>query len=412
MLLKPLSFNWPPPVNYSGRAILFTGASMTKRAQSSGISPVKNKRLKTEDGQPRIDHFFASPTKAKFSTASHAPLPNAEASTSSTKTRKHANGQVEIIDVDAFESEDLVSLAFSKAEEEPPNSLTAVHIPQTPEASLSLGDYLPLNRDPTSYDPTSQPSNSPSAPYSLITHALVSLSRTRSRIAILNILTNLLRTVISRHPTSLLATLYLLSNSLGPQFMAIELGLGSSIISNSIRQISGLSSAALKRMYNQIGDPGDVAFEAKSNVRTLIPHPPLTVNYVYDSLLKISRCKGQGSGKEKQKIMDKLLLAAQGEEVRYLARTLFQNLRVGAVRTSILTALARAFVLTPPTSQPSSVADSLNSSNLREQFKKSEALLKQVYAKHPSYDQIIPALLEKGLDSLAERVPLSIGKAS
>lgn len=397
---------------------------MKKRASSSSVSPTKNKRVKTQFEQPRIDHFFGSPSKVRAGTASSGRPQFVEGS-SSTGSRdvssKKAGSQGEIIDVDALELDQTPPPSSNPLKQhvelnvEPPKSL-AIRSAAHSENRLLSTDFLPLDIVPTDYDPEAQPSSAPLAPYSLLTHALVSLSQTRSRIAIINILTNLLRTIISKHPSSLLPSVYLLSNSLGPQFIPIELGLGSSIISHSIQQISGLSSAALKRMYNTSGDPGDVAFTAKSNVRTLIPHAPLTVPYVYESLLKISRCKGQGAGKAKQKIVDKLLLAASGEEVRYLTRTLCQNLRVGAVRTSILTALARAFVLTPPghnTAIDSNMEKPLDAENKNttEEFKKAEGLIKQVYVKHPSYDQIIPALLEKGLGSLAERVPLAVGES-
>jgi DNA ligase-1 len=156
---------------------------------------------------------------------------------------------------------------------------------------------------------------------------------------------------------------------------------------------------------------------------------------VYNSLLKIAACKGQGAAKEKQKIVERLLLAASGEEVRYLTRTLLQNLRVGAVRTSILTALARAVVLTPPEgvkdqtiqcngetynidrqsisrmlpSNPKGKKRNTEQDQIIALLQKAESLVKQVYAKHPNFDQIIPALLENGLNSLSECVPLTVG---
>ena len=52
---------------------------------------------------------------------------------------------------------------------------------------------------------------------------------------------------------------------------------------------------------------GDVAFEAKSNVRTLLPHPPLHIVGVYESLLKIARAKGSGAGKQKQAVVVRVL---------------------------------------------------------------------------------------------------------
>lgn len=200
--------------------------------------------------------------------------------------------------------------------------------------------------------------------------------------------------------------------------------------------VSGLSSAALKRLYAKTGDAGDVAFEAKSNIRTLIPHPPLLITALYDSLLKIAHAKGQGAVKQKQAIVEKLLVAAKGEEVRFLVRTLSQHIRVGAVRTSILTALARAMVLTPPSSLTVLIADNspLHASpdlisqvkaittkntskkvvdeakeELTVKFARAESLIKKVYVQHPNYDHMVVALLDAGLDELSERVPLTVG---
>lgn len=176
-----------------------------------------------------------------------------------------------------------------------------------------------------------------------------------------------------------------------------------------------------------------MAFEAKSNVRTLIPHPPLLITGVYDALIKIAGAKGTGAAKTKQAVVEKLLVAAKGEETRFLVRTLCQNLRVGAVRTS-LAALARATVLSPPPAvsaaltsdspfhiSPQTLAaikplvgkkkasddarDALNAT-----FAQAEGAIKRVYVQHPNYDHIVRALLEGGLEGLANRLPLTIGE--
>ncbi|KAG6920279.1 hypothetical protein DXG01_005048 [Tephrocybe rancida] len=236
--------------------------------------------------------------------------------------------------------------------------------------------------------------------------------------------------IIRYDPTSLLPAMYLLSNTLAPPYSSLELGLGPSIISRSIQHVSGLTPSALKRLYNSTGDAGDVAFAAKSNLRTLLPHPPLHVDFVYASLLTIARSRGQGTAKEKEKIVQKLLLAAAGEEVRFLTRTLSQNLRVGAVRTTILSALARAMVLVPATRfiDPTKMSLHASSDVIEEQehgsgteagtqdhaeltakFELAESLVKRVYVQHPNYDDITSALLQAGLDGLQERVYLTIG---
>lgn len=129
------------------------------------------------------------------------------------------------------------------------------------------------------------------------------------------------------------------------------------------------------------------------------------------------------------------MAAKKGEETRYLVRTLCQNLRVGAVRTSILTALARAVVLTPPTTLikpplesafyssaellrnikplPPDIKKALidfRRDELSEKCITAEALIRKVYVQRPNYDDIVRVLLEVGLDGLAEHLPLTVGE--
>jgi len=423
---------------------------MPKRASTNPSTPTKNKRVKEKHKQIRLDHFFSSPGKYK---AEHKHTDEKSRFSefiegSSKQPTKAPLSEPEIIDVDALDLSSSVDLENPRlteklAKDNAPSISNINPSANSVSEPADLPVFSSLDVDPLEYSPGLPSLSSLDAPYSLLTLALISLSQTRSRISIINTLTNVLRSIISNYPSSLLPAVYLLSNSLGPQFVPIELGLGSSILTRSIQQISGLSASALRKLYNSTGDPGDVAYAAKSNIRTLVAHKPLTVPSVYNSMIEISKCKGQGAAKEKQKIVEKLLLAASGEEVRYLVRTLCQNLRVGAVRTSILTALARAFVLSTPSTFPSTFNDSFKDENdttlyipstlvsdikkeaksskgkapnskreiLSKIFKRAEDLIKQVYVRHPNYDQIIPALLEHGLNSLAERVPLCVGKS-
>lgn len=48
---------------------------------------------------------------------------------------------------------------------------------------------------------------------------------------------------------------------------------------------------------------------------------------------------------QKTSLVKKMLLSAQGEEVRFVVRILVSNLRIGAVRLTLLTSLARCFCL-------------------------------------------------------------------
>jgi DNA ligase 1 len=174
-----------------------------------------------------------------------------------------------------------------------------------------------------------------------------------------------------------------------------------------------------------------VAFEAKSNVRTLVPHPPLTIIGVHNGMLKIAKAKGEGAAKQKQAVVEKMLVAAKGEETRYLVRSLCQNNRVGAARTTVLTALARSIVLTSPPSLTTShleesryhtsveLLGQANSNDehadkaqkqIAAQMADAEALIKKTFVQRPDYETIVTALLEGGLDGITDRVPLTVGE--
>lgn len=129
----------------------------------------------------------------------------------------------------------------------------------TAEAIETAATYPSLDVDPVPYSLDECPWRSKSAPYSFLAHGLATLSSTKSRIAIMNVLTNTLRTIIMFDPASLRSALYLLSNTLAPPYSPIELGLGPSIMSKAIQDVSGLTAAALRRLYNSTGDPGELS---------------------------------------------------------------------------------------------------------------------------------------------------------
>ncbi|KAH7909043.1 ATP-dependent DNA ligase [Hygrophoropsis aurantiaca] len=450
---------------------------MAKRNSSVPSTP-KQKRARTETGQAILDSFFGKhkavqplsnddkgKEKSKVEDVddeayarliaqqeSHGLLNLSHQESQRRRARSRA-GSPEIIDVDA----DVVDVSRPSFNADPgPSSRKSSRNEKAPQvktpgkasvAARTFGSLMPieptasigyesLSVDPLAFSFDKKPwtgDNTP-APYAFLAHALVTLCETRSRIAIINTLTNTLRTLLRYHIPSLAPALYLLSNSLSPPYYPIELGIGGSIISKAIQHVSGLSSTALKRLYNSCGDVGDVAFEAKSNVRTLVPHPPLLISGVFKSLLDIAHAKGQGATKQKQGIVEKLLVAAKGEEARFLVRTLSMNLRVGAVRTSILTALARAMVLTRPSSLLVSESDDSpyfagprlvtsvkpdsnekkkihdpSRDEILKKFANAEVLVKKVFVQHPNYDHIVAGLLECGLERLPERVPLTVG---
>ncbi|KAJ6783972.1 hypothetical protein PWT90_06387 [Aphanocladium album] len=242
------------------------------------------------------------------------------------------------------------------------------------------------------------------ASYALLTRCFVLVSGTTSRIKIVDTLVNCLRLLIEGDPESLLPAVWLATNSISPAYISMELGLGGSAISKALKQVCGLDSRSLKTLYDKYGDAGDVAFEAKKKQSFTLRKPkPLSIKGVYQSLVKIATTQGQGSNEVKQRIVDRLLQDARGgEESRFIVRTLCQHLRIGAVKTTMLIALSRAFLLSKPadaeyeTKNIPSLAK-LRKEELAEVWAKAEEIVKACFAKRPDYNDLIPNLLQIGV---------------
>ncbi|KAL4786196.1 ATP-dependent DNA ligase [Aspergillus varians] len=290
------------------------------------------------------------------------------------------------------------------------------------EDTISLS--VPFDQSPLEFDSSKYArelkahwsAESGNASYALLTRAFVLANATASRIRIVDTLVNFLRVLIEGDPSSVLPAVWLATNSISPPYHELELGLGGSSISKAFKKVYGLNSQGLKALYDRLGDAGDVAFEAKKRQSfTLVKPKPLSIKGVYQSLTKIATSKGSGSQEFKQRIVEKLLQDTRGaEESRYVVRTLVQNLRIGAVRTTMLIALARAFLLSKPDSASFTVYSQqelarLKKEALTETYGNAEELVKASYARHPSYNDLVPCLLEIGVtDELLLRCGLQL----
>ena len=271
---------------------------------------------------------------------------------------------------------------------------------------------VPFDQSPQTFDATKYASELRShwaseggdASYALLTRAFVLANATTSRIKIVDTLVNFIRVLIEGDPSSLLPAVWLATNSISPPYDELELGLGGSSISKALKKIYGLDSQSLKTLYDRHGDAGDVAFEAKKRQTfTLVRPKPLKIKGVYESLLKVAKSKGSGSQETKQRIVEKLLQDTRGaEESRYIVRTLVQNLRIGAVKTTMLITLARAFLYSKPdgaefTVPPQHELASMKKDQLAETYSNAEEIVKASYARHPNYNDLVPCLLEIGV---------------
>lgn len=183
------------------------------------------------------------------------------------------------------------------------------------------------------------------------------------------------------------------------------------------------SRANIKTELKKCGDLGDIAVTCKSKQKLIFPPPPLTVRSLYKDFRSIAEMEvflcfavheqGSKSQDRKMGVIKRLMVAARGEEIKYIIRGLQGKLRVGLAEQSVISALAQAVVLTPPSQTlPPPVLDAAvktNAAKLQSDLQEATETMKQVMSECPSYDLVIPALLQYPLAQLHEHCHLTPG---
>lgn len=225
-----------------------------------------------------------------------------------------------------------------------------------------------------------------------------------------------LRQVLRLTPQDLLPTVLLMINKLAPDYAGIELGIGESLIMKAIGETTGRSLPMIKNDQREIGDLGLVAVKSRSTQPTMFKPKPLTIRGVHTGLKGIATVTGNGAQGRKVDSIKKLLSAADAHstgkvditkekggpsEAKYLVRFLEGKLRLGLAERTVLVSLAQAMIVHEAEQKGKVLSTS--------EMEQAEATLKTVYSELPSYDAIIPAMLEHGILKLRESCKLRPG---
>ncbi|KAA8897075.1 hypothetical protein FN846DRAFT_783453 [Sphaerosporella brunnea] len=418
----------PPGAPYKGKTLdhFFGKKATQKEATAAAVPTLAIKADARADGHGLTDEEYARKLAKEW--GEEDQILGAEPENSMAGSKRRRSDSVDIESVAAESNAQYTKISGTPEQKIEVLEASSSTVPVSPskkqmEISVQAEDEilktieaLPLDKDPMAFNPGDYRNlgeNWPAgkATYGLLTRAFILVDGTRSRITIVDTLVNLLRIMIELDPASLLPAVWLTTNDIGPPYENNELGIGSSIITKAITKTSGITPAALKKIYNKYGDPGDAAFEAKSKQRTLMMRKPtpLTIINVYNTLIKIAATSGKGSQDIKESYVKRLLVEAKGEEIRYLTRTLIQHLRIGAVKTTVLIALARAFSFSRPQNATWECPQiPREKDEQREHFARAEEILKQYFARRPNYNDLIPALLHGGVDALGEACRMAI----
>ena len=172
-----------------------------------------------------------------------------------------------------------------------------------------------------------------------------------SRIELTNILVDLFR---KTPPEIIDRVIYLLQGRLWPEWSGMpELGVGEKFLIKAISIATKASEGDVEKLYKQLGDLGKAAEVLKQRsgsggLTQFIKLQPkgggkLTVNKVYETLVRVASMVGEGSRDVKINLIAGLLVDAEPLEARYLVRLIEGRLRLGIGDATILDALAICF---------------------------------------------------------------------
>ncbi|XP_042905927.1 DNA ligase 1 isoform X1 [Parasteatoda tepidariorum] len=250
-------------------------------------------------------------------------------------------------------------------------------------------------------------------PYLALAKTLEFIENTSARLKIVEILANYFRSVIVLTPDDLLQSVYLCLNRIAPEYEGIELGVGDMVLMKAVAQATGRTLDKIRAEVKEKGDLGLVAESSRGNQKVMFAPPKLTVASVFSKFKEIAKMSGNAAMAKKTDKIQTLFVACRDCEAKYIIRSLSGKLRIGLAEQSVLAALGRAVVLTPPgqTYPPDKIDTSSGMSS--EKFKKLQdektLILKTTYCECPNYDLMIPVLLKEGIDRLSEHCQLSPG---
>ncbi|KAL1925333.1 uncharacterized protein VTP21DRAFT_216 [Calcarisporiella thermophila] len=222
------------------------------------------------------------------------------------------------------------------------------------------------------------------------------------RLAILDMVTNFFRAVIELTPDNLLQVVYLCINKLCPDYEGLELGIGEMLLMKAVGEATGRSLQSIREEFHKTGDLGDIAQKSRGKQPTMFKPKSLTVPNVYKTLKEIAKITGSSSQTMKVNKIKGMLVACRGNEAKYLIRSLEGKLRIGLAEKTILVALAHAITLSRETRK-------LKKEKLEMEIKNAVETLKSVYNELPTYDLIVPNLLEYGAINLKDNLKMTPG---
>jgi len=185
----------------------------------------------------------------------------------------------------------------------------------------------------------------------LLVQAFDKLEKITSRTQIVLILVDLFK---KTPPEIIDKVVYLIQGKLWPEWKGLpELGVGEKFLIKAIAKTTRARESEVEELYKKLGDLGKAAEALKSRAESAgaglmkfmgsVRGEKLSVERVYETLVKVALATGEGSRDVKINLIAGLLTDASPLEARYIVRLIEGRLRLGVGDAAIMDALAIAY---------------------------------------------------------------------
>jgi DNA ligase-1 len=177
--------------------------------------------------------------------------------------------------------------------------------------------------------------------FSIISDAFQKMEVTSKRLELTDILVELIKEI----PEDVISkAVYLIQGKLRPNFEGVELGIAEKLVMKAMSKSSGIPLKKIEEDYNKGGDLGQTAENIlKRKIQTTFSSETITLERVYETLLKIANLEGKGSQEMKIRYVSSILNDATPQEAKFILKILLGTLRLGIAENTVMDALAIAF---------------------------------------------------------------------
>ena len=138
--------------------------------------------------------------------------------------------------------------------------------------------------------------------------------------------------------------IYLLQGRVFADNDARKTGVNEKIVIKALSIISGENEKEIENIWSKKGDLGEISEELiNKKKQSALFEKKLDVEKVVNNIKKLSESIGDGAVNRKLQLINELLSNCNGEEAKYITRTLLENMRIGIQDGVIRDSIAQAF---------------------------------------------------------------------